>query len=313
MTKKIFLWLLAILVSILLLFMLIWQSAESRLVVDSQAQRSESYSPFGDNKSLVTGSPPNRTPDEVKYGERLAMFDLDGDCKLNEEERAANAADMEAIVAAAGIAGMKEDEGKLESVLTAEEEEEKERARWLSHISSGDGQRAIYPFDLDKDGVLNEDEKAAYLKNQADRAAEKEQDRVDQYDLDGDGDLSASEHRNWALTQQEENRARRQESRKDVLSRFDTNQDGRISGAESDVVYEYQLLEEFLNGYVQLYSDYVFPGFDTNRNGRIDHGEYGAFFEMYRARSPYADVDFNGVVDRQDFTRFIDYMDKANE
>lgn len=195
-------------------------------------------------------------------------------------------------------------------------------------------------FDVDGDGELSEEERAAIGAYFREQRRERMLARMtDRFDADGDGELNDEER----LAAEAELEARDIERRARMVERFDTDGDGQLSDAESQAARErfgrgrggpgggggrggwdtmiqrYDRdgdgdlnLDESYDAYLDQFDRRTQREFtrlyDANGDGGVDTGDFNTFLEQYNAKEASADVNGDGRLDERDVERFRDLM-----
>jgi len=134
------------------------------------------------------------------------------------------------------------------------------------------------------------------------------------FDIDGDGVHSSEELAAWHAAVQEfteQNMARFRDSQvaqyqriyEQLINDFDTNGDGALSDLEWEVGYEQAVAARDMRIFMMFH--------DVNQSGRIDASDIATFTLRYQQGSPYADVNFDGVVDQTDAALFLEMANQA--
>lgn len=221
--------------------------------------------------------------------DRMDEFDIDGDGKLSDLEKMAMGMKLrKEWIAEHDLDG----DGKMSGA-------EWERFQRSMFEQTAAGQQLLRQFDLDGDGVLNEQEQAAldaHLQEQEQQRRAEEHARMD---TDGDGEVS-----------QEERRAARRQEREFWQSQmaaaengFDYDGDGELNIEETrdawDAWAEYQTIEAFISRY------------DTDGDGSIGPPDYDAFLTDYDRKDPRADVNNDGQINVADINAFRDLVRRS--
>ncbi len=227
--------------------------------------------------------------DGRRFADRMALFDLDGDGFLSDEEREAmRQARRAEMLARFDLDG----DGELSR-------EERLAARRARFEASARGQELMRRFDVDGDGVLDETEQAAmdaFIQAQQEaRRAE----QLAQYDADGDGALSQEERQ----VQRDQRQAQWESVRADAVREFDVDGDGVLNIQEQqnaiDAFFEQRSIDRFVSRY------------DADGDGRMGASDYEAFVNDYNAGDLRADVNRDGVVDLQDLVAYRDMVTRS--
>lgn len=117
-------------------------------------------------------------------------------------------------------------------------------------------------FDVNKDGQLDEAERAAAKAAFEQKRAERKAKMLERFDTDKDGTLSGAEREAARAARQE----RRQAHRAKMLERFDTDKDGKLSEAERAEARKAR----------EARRAEIVKRFDTNGDGRLDETERAA-------------------------------------
>lgn len=220
---------------------------------------------------------------------RLAQFDKDGDGKLSDEERRAMAEAMRnewrARMDKNGDGVIDEDE-RLDAML-----------------ASPRGRRLMEDFDKNGDGMIDDLERQAIKDDMAAREAQREQQRVERWDADGDGVLSEAElaAEQAARQQQEQERADRFH---EMALEFDADGDGELNADERAEAFQTMRDRREIDAFVRRY--------DSDGSGTISTADFNAFLAQYQAGNQRADVNRDGNIDTLDVNAFRDMMARSN-
>lgn len=200
------------------------------------------------------------------------------------------------------------------------------------------GEKALNFLDFDGDGVTSDMERmmafqplllemgqAMVLLEQPDQMAlqaeiQAEVARIqeglmpdhDDFDLDGDGQLSSieldaynqamiaavQEIQRASMEAVQQSAARFMLAQFDIaINRLDTNDDGALSDEEWEAGYTDLRIERDRKLFNYFY--------DADRDGRVSDGEVARFMDGFEKRSPYADANLDGRVDVNDLRHFL--------
>jgi EF hand len=161
-----------------------------------------------------------------------------------------------------------------------------------SYEQTPEGQREMARFDLDGDGVLNEEEQAALDAHLEQQEAQRQAEEQARMDTDNDGEVS----------EQEQRAARRQEREfwqtqmNAAETGFDYDDDGELNIEESadawDAWVEYQIVDDFIIRY------------DADGDRRMGPNDYDRFLDDYDRKNTNADVNNDGKIDVADIYDF---------
>ncbi len=220
---------------------------------------------------------------------RMAMFDIDGDGILSDEERdAMRKAMREEMIARFDLDG----DGEVSR-------EERRAARTERFENSDRGQELMREFDLDGDGVLSDDEQAAMDQHMQEQRDQRRAEQLAEYDLDGDGELSREERQ----VQRDEQRAQWAGMVEQATNEFDYDGDGQLNIEESQAAMlaymERREIDQFLSRY------------DSNGDGSMGAADYDAFVSDYQSGNSSADVNRDGVIDIADLNAYRDLVTRS--